>query len=58
MHLFNAKLGQKLKPKESSVHKGEEDSGAQYVSKFGFHTTTCCGYLPQDNTWENDWVVS
>lgn len=26
-----------------------------YVSRFGFHTTTCCGYLPQDNSWCDDW---
>lgn len=30
----------------------------EYVSKFGFHTTTCCGYLPQENEWHEDWVVS
>ncbi|XP_054752727.2 ketosamine-3-kinase-like [Lytechinus pictus] len=27
------------------------------VSQFGFHTTTCVGYLPQDNTWSDDWMT-
>ncbi|KAL0277800.1 UNVERIFIED_CONTAM: hypothetical protein PYX00_004961 [Menopon gallinae] len=26
------------------------------VDKFGFHVTTCCGYLPQNNEWCYDWV--
>ena len=41
MHLHNETL------------KGEDG----YVDKFGFHTPTCCGYLAQDNTWTDDWVV-
>lgn len=30
----------------------------KYVDKFGFDVTTCCGYLPLDNTWNDDWPVS
>lgn len=33
-----------------------KDSG--YVREFGFHTPTCCGYIPQENSWNDDWVVS
>lgn len=27
--------------------KGKEQTDVQFVEKFGFHTVTCCGYLPQ-----------
>ena len=27
------------------------------IRNFGFHVTTCCGYIPLDNRWCNDWVV-
>lgn len=28
------------------------------VEKFGFPVTTCCGFIPQNNEWLDDWVVS
>ena len=28
----------------------------KYVDRFGFDIDTCCGYYPQDNTWNDDWV--
>ena len=34
----------------------EQDTDA--IEEFGFPTTTCCGYLAQNNEWHNDWVVS
>jgi len=51
MHLHNEELGRR----EGRLKEG---SGEEYVEKFGFHTTTCCGYLAQDNSWTDDWVVS
>ena len=27
-----------------------------YVDKFGFNETTCCGFIPQDNSWMSNWV--
>nr|DBA27670.1 TPA: hypothetical protein GDO54_008138 [Pyxicephalus adspersus] len=27
------------------------------VEMFGFHTTTCCGYIPQVNEWQEDWLT-
>lgn len=27
------------------------------TGKFGFHTTTCVGTLPQDNRWQGSWEV-
>lgn len=53
LHLHNASLGEKSKKAESSVHK--DGAGEEYVSQFGFHINTCCGYLEMDNTWCDDW---
>ncbi|OQV22046.1 Fructosamine-3-kinase [Hypsibius exemplaris] len=37
--------------------QGSDDAGdsSPLVASFGFHAVTCCGYLPQDNTWTDDW---
>ena len=55
LHLHNSELGKRTQQQAASVHKGED--AMEFVGRFGFHTTTCCGYIPQDNTWEDDWVV-
>ncbi|XP_076354247.1 ketosamine-3-kinase-like isoform X2 [Tachypleus tridentatus] len=55
MHLHNAEIGNRIKAQASSIHKSSELED-QFVSQFGFHTITCCGYIPQDNTWHDDWV--
>ncbi|XP_077869709.1 ketosamine-3-kinase-like [Saccoglossus kowalevskii] len=54
MHLYNEEMGKKNAEDASIVGSG--DDGA-YVSQFGFHTTTCCGYIPQVNDWQDDWVT-
>ncbi|ETN72256.1 fructosamine kinase, partial [Necator americanus] len=28
----------------------------QGVKQFGFHTSTCCGFIPQNNEWCDDWA--
>lgn len=28
-----------------------------FVDQFGFDVVTCCGYLPQVNDWQKDWVA-
>ncbi|NXP09349.1 KT3K kinase, partial [Thinocorus orbignyianus] len=45
LHLHNQQLGEKLKKEESTVGQGQME--VQFVDQFGFHTVTCCGYLPQ-----------
>ncbi|KAM9638516.1 fructosamine-3-kinase isoform 2-T2 [Morphnus guianensis] len=57
LHLHNQQLGEKLKKEESTVGKGQGQMEVQFVDQFGFHTVTCCGYLPQVNDWQNDWVT-
>ncbi|KAH1183417.1 hypothetical protein KIL84_004909 [Mauremys mutica] len=57
LHLHNQKLGEKLKKEGNTVGKSEGQTDIQFVDRFGFHTVTCCGYLPQVNDWQNDWVT-
>ncbi|XP_027519900.1 fructosamine-3-kinase isoform X2 [Chiroxiphia lanceolata] len=55
LHLYNRKLGEKLRSEGSTIGKGAGHSESQYVDKFGFHTATCCGYIAQVNEWQSDW---
>ncbi|NP_001086297.1 fructosamine 3 kinase related protein S homeolog [Xenopus laevis] len=57
LHLHNQRLRDKLDKESGFVGKGPGQSEIQYVDKFGFHTTTCCGYIPQVNDWHDDWVT-
>ncbi|RLV97010.1 hypothetical protein DV515_00012215 [Chloebia gouldiae] len=41
---------------EIKPSKGQGQMEVQFVDQFGFHTVTCCGYLPQVNNWCSDWV--
>ncbi|XP_049715142.1 fructosamine-3-kinase isoform X1 [Elephas maximus indicus] len=55
LHLYNQKLGEKLKEEERTVGRRAGGAEPQYVTKFGFHTVTCCGIIPQVNEWQDDW---
>lgn len=39
----------------NKVGRGQD---AVAVEKFGFPVATCCGFIPQNNEWLDDWVVS
>ncbi|NXS01685.1 KT3K kinase, partial [Oxylabes madagascariensis] len=54
LHLHNQKLGEKLKKEGSTVGKGQGQTEVQFVDQFGFHTVTCCGYLPQVGCTSSD----
>ncbi|XP_053309349.1 ketosamine-3-kinase [Spea bombifrons] len=56
LHLHNQGLRHKLSKEGGTIGKGPGQSDLQYVDKFGFHTVTCCGYIPQVNDWQEDWV--
>ncbi|NWZ42521.1 KT3K kinase, partial [Brachypodius atriceps] len=56
LHLHNQQLRGKMKKEGSTVGKGQGQMEVQFVDQFGFHTVTCCGYLPQVNNWRSDWV--
>ena len=36
------------------LKKGSEDA----VRSFGFSSTVCCGLIPIDNTWNDNWIVN
>ena len=48
-----AALGRQLA--ELHLHNTGRGAG-QRVDSFGFQVDTCCGFLPQANTWAADWV--
>ncbi|PIK61041.1 Ketosamine-3-kinase [Apostichopus japonicus] len=61
LHLHNNSLKQKEEKEESRVGgQFDDNTGTRKencaVSDFGFPVTTCCGYLPQDNSWSSSWV--
>ncbi|NXN79114.1 KT3K kinase, partial [Bombycilla garrulus] len=56
LHLHNQQLREKMEKEGSTVGKGQGQMELQFVDQFGFHTVTCCGYLPQVNNWHSDWV--
>ncbi|XP_013361464.1 PREDICTED: fructosamine-3-kinase isoform X4 [Chinchilla lanigera] len=47
LHLYNQKLREKQKEEENTVGCRAEGVVPQYVTKFGFHTVTCCGFIQQ-----------
>ncbi|XP_053152186.1 ketosamine-3-kinase-like isoform X3 [Hemicordylus capensis] len=57
LHLHNQKFGEKWKKDANTIGKSGGQTDIQFVEKFGFHTVTCCGYLPQVNDWQEDWVT-
>uniref|UniRef100_A0A1A7WJZ0 protein-ribulosamine 3-kinase n=1 Tax=Iconisemion striatum TaxID=60296 RepID=A0A1A7WJZ0_9TELE len=56
LHLHNKRLMEKQQKEQQTVGKGAGQSEAAVVEKFGFGVATCCGYLPQENEWQDDWV--
>ncbi|XP_054989189.1 fructosamine-3-kinase isoform X1 [Sorex araneus] len=57
LHLYNQKLGKNWKEKEHTVGHRADGDQPPYVTKFGFHTVTCCGFITQVNEWQDDWAT-
>ncbi|PIO53890.1 hypothetical protein TELCIR_24759, partial [Teladorsagia circumcincta] len=58
MHKYNEDRLNDSSRSESFV--GNSTSGDSYkngVKQFGFHTVTCCGFIPQPNDWCDDWAT-
>ncbi|XP_071969833.1 ketosamine-3-kinase-like isoform X1 [Engystomops pustulosus] len=55
LHAYNGLMQSKMQKTVGIIGKYPESPGA--VENFGFHTTTCCGYIPQENAWQEDWVT-
>lgn len=49
-----SELGRKLG--ELHLHNSRQTDPEKRIDKFGFLKTTCCGFLPMDNTWNNNWL--
>ncbi|KAG8225553.1 hypothetical protein J437_LFUL002069 [Ladona fulva] len=49
---FQAELGNQL----ARLHLFNPASSDENSGKFGFHVNTCCGYIPMENSWNDDWV--
>ncbi|NXB60260.1 KT3K kinase, partial [Struthidea cinerea] len=54
LHLHNQQFREKMKKEGSTVGKGQGQMEVQFVDRFGFHTVTCCGYLPQVGCTSSD----
>ncbi|CAK8684900.1 fructosamine-3-kinase-like [Clavelina lepadiformis] len=52
IHLYNKNLKDNATRNESFIGRASE-----YVDRFGFHTTTCCGFIPLTNEWKDDWLT-
>ncbi|KAM4691179.1 ketosamine-3-kinase-like [Rhinophrynus dorsalis] len=55
LHLHNWTMKRKQQKLERTIGKCPTDFPV--VDKFGFHAVTCCGYIPQVNEWQDDWVT-
>lgn len=56
LHCHNKSQLERLNKEQQTVGKGAAQSEVDAVEQFGFRVTTCCGYLPQKNDWQDDWV--
>ncbi|MCI4391797.1 hypothetical protein PGIGA_G00138520 [Pangasianodon gigas] len=56
LHLHNKRQKEKQNKEQQTVGKGSGQSEVPVIDKFGFHIKTCCGYIPQVNDWQDDWV--
>ncbi|XP_072530665.1 ketosamine-3-kinase [Salminus brasiliensis] len=54
LHLHNKRQKEKRDKAEQTVGKSQSDDPV--IDQFGFHKPTCCGYIPQVNDWQADWV--
>ncbi|XP_055264232.1 ketosamine-3-kinase isoform X1 [Moschus berezovskii] len=57
LHLDNKRLGETLQKEAGIVGRRDEQVARPFVAQFGFDVVTCCGYLPQVNDWQQDWVT-
>ncbi|KAG1967083.1 ketosamine-3-kinase [Pimephales promelas] len=56
LHLYNKRQIEKQNKEQQTVGKGPGQSEVETANRFGFHVNTCCGYIPQVNDWQDDWV--
>ncbi|XP_028979459.2 ketosamine-3-kinase [Esox lucius] len=54
LHLHNQRQRDRQNKDQQTVGKGAD---VPVIEQFGFHVPTCCGYLPQENEWQSEWVT-
>ncbi|XP_064871988.1 ketosamine-3-kinase [Oncorhynchus nerka] len=54
LHLHNQRRRDRQNKEQQTVGKGPD---VPVIDQFGFQVPTCCGYLPQENEWQSDWVT-
>ncbi|KAK5913972.1 hypothetical protein CgunFtcFv8_008447 [Champsocephalus gunnari] len=57
LHVHNKRQLDTLNKEQQTVGKGAGQMEVAVVDTFGFSLPTCCGYLPQENEWQDDWVM-
>ncbi|VDM54639.1 unnamed protein product [Angiostrongylus costaricensis] len=58
MHKHNEEsLGESKRAESYVGSPNTSGSSKAGVKQFGFHTETCCGFLPQKNEWCDDWAT-
>ncbi|XP_060877402.1 ketosamine-3-kinase-like [Metopolophium dirhodum] len=57
MSSLNKKCSSELGSQLADMHMFNLQDGQPHINKFGFHVETCCGFLPQNNTWTDDWIT-
>lgn len=58
MTSLNGKCSAELGSQLADMHMFNLQGGQPNIKQFGFHVETCCGFLAQNNTWTDDWLVS
>lgn len=57
MTLLNSKSSSELGSLLADMHLHNLKEKQQSIKQFGFHVETSCGFIPQNNTWTDDWLV-
>ncbi|XP_068606299.1 ketosamine-3-kinase-like [Brachionichthys hirsutus] len=57
LHDSNKRQLERLRKEQHTVGKGAGKSEVTAVEQFGFGVVTCCGYLPLENEWMDDWAT-
>lgn len=56
LHQHNLHLKEQDDKKKGFIGKYDNNQEEEYVKKFGFDATTCCGSIAQNNEWHHDWI--
>ncbi|XP_032799089.2 fructosamine-3-kinase isoform X2 [Daphnia magna] len=56
LEVFQGELGQHLAMLHLRNLQLLKENADQAVKQFGFYVNTCCGKIPVDNQWNEDWI--